>query len=59
MFINVQLSQEAKMMPKITHFPRYAITLKKKHQFSQGYFYGGTFRAFIIFILENIFRGHD
>ena len=22
-------------------------------------FYGGTFRTFIIFILENIFRGHD
>ena len=37
LIIYVQLSQEAKMMQKITHFPRYAVTLKKQ-QFSQGYF---------------------
>ena len=34
MNIYVQLSQEAKLMPKITHFPRYAVTLKKKHIFT-------------------------
>ena len=37
MSIYLKFSQEDKMMPKITIFPRYVVTLKK-HQFSQGYF---------------------
>ena len=32
-FIYVQLSQEAKIMPKTTHFLRYFVTLKKNANF--------------------------
>ena len=31
----------------------------KKYQIQGPFFYGGTFRTFIIFISENIFRGDD
>ena len=34
----------------------YAFTI---NMFTMAENYGGTFRTFIIFILENIFRGHD
>ena len=37
MFIYVQLSQEAKMIPKTTHFSRYVEALNKTQIFT-GYF---------------------
>ena len=45
MIIYVQMIQEVKMMPKITHFSRYAVTLKKTPIFT------GLFKIFISIIL--------